>query len=64
MLKKKGPFPGPLLHIKFLYLYTKIPLSLFKVKKEVIKGDKIIVYDFHLPVLLGYKITYKNQKTK
>ena len=46
---------GPLLHIIFSYLYTKSPLSLFKVKKEVIKGAKIIVHDIHKSFLLGYK---------
>jgi hypothetical protein len=49
---------GPLLHINYFYLYTKIPLSLFKVKKEVIKGDKIFVHNIHFSVLMGYKSTH------
>jgi len=46
---------GPLLFIIYNYLYTKIPLSLFKIKKEVIKGYKIIVYNIHLVAFLAYK---------
>jgi len=33
---------------------TIIPLSSFKVKKEVIRGE-ILVYNIHLKVLLAYK---------
>jgi len=51
----KGPFVGPLLSYKLNYLYTKIPLSVFKIKIEVIKGDKIFVHNIHLVVLLAYK---------
>jgi hypothetical protein len=38
---------GPLHHI-ISYLYTKIPLSLFKIKKEIKKGVKVVVYNIHL----------------
>jgi hypothetical protein len=37
-------------------MYTKIPLSLFKIKKEVKIRGYIIVYNIHFFVLLAYKI--------
>ena len=37
------------------YLYTKIPLSVFKIKIEIEKRDKIFVNDIHLFSLLAYK---------
>lgn len=37
------------------YLYTKIPLSLFKIKIEVEIRDKIFVHNIHLVALLVYK---------
>jgi len=46
---------GPLFSYKFNYLYTKIPLSVFKIKIEVIKGNKIFVYNIHLVALLAYE---------
>jgi len=46
---------GPLFSYKFNYLYTKIPLSVFKIKIEVIKGNKISVYNSHLFALLAYE---------
>jgi hypothetical protein len=46
---------GPLFSYKFNYLCTKIPLSVFKIKIEVIKGNKIFVYDSHLFALLAYE---------
>jgi hypothetical protein len=51
----KGPFVGPLLSYKFNYLYTKIPVSVFKIKKEIKIGDKIFCYRVHFVVLLDYK---------
>ena len=61
----KGPFVGPLLSYKLNYLYTKIPLSVFKIKIEVIKGDKIFVYNIHLVALLAYKSNlFFNKTTK
>ena len=52
------------------YLYTKIPLSVFKIKIEKEKRDKIFVNDIHLFSLLAYKsngifkktITFVKQK--
>jgi len=55
---------GPLLSYKFNYLYTKIPLSVFKIKIEVIKGDKIFVYNIHLVVLLACKSNALIKKDK
>ena len=49
---------GPLLHIKYFYLYTKIPLSFFKFKEEVIKGVKIFVQNIHLSLLSACEIKY------
>jgi len=43
-----------LLQIFIIYLYTKIPLSLFKIKVEVEIGEDG-VYNIHYFVLLGYK---------
>jgi hypothetical protein len=55
-----------LLSYKFNYLYTKIPFSVFKVKKEVKKRDKIFVYYIHLVALLAYKsnLFFKNASKK
>ena len=55
---------GPLLSYKFNYLYTKIPLSVFKIKIEVIKGEKIFVYNIHLVALLAYKSNRIFKKTR
>src|SRR5659263_483946 len=55
MLTKKGLFPGPLLSSNFYYLYTKIPLTVFKIKPEVIREVKILVYTIHFDDLLAYK---------
>ncbi len=38
---------GPLLSYIISYLYTKIPLSLFKIKKEVEIRVGIFVYNIH-----------------
>jgi hypothetical protein len=46
---------GPLLHINFNYLYTKIPLSVYKIKIEIIKREEIFVYNIHFIALLVYK---------
>jgi hypothetical protein len=62
--KRKGPFAGPLLHINFILSVYKNPLSLFKVKKEVVKRDKIIVHNIHLSVLSACKIIYFFQENK
>ena len=45
------------------YLYTKIPLSVFKIKIEIEKGDKIFVNNIHLFVLLAYKSNLIFKKT-
>jgi len=37
------------------YLYTKIPLFLFAIKKEEKRGEVIIVYNIHFFLLLAYK---------
>lgn len=37
------------------YLHTKIPLSFFKIKKEIEKGDKICVHNIHSIAVLVYK---------
>jgi len=42
---------------------TIIPLSFFKVKKEVIRGE-ILVYNIHLKVLLVYKSNVNIMTTK
>jgi hypothetical protein len=44
---------GPLLSYKLIYLHTKIPLSVFKIKIEVVKGYKIFVYDVHFDSVIG-----------
>jgi len=44
-----------LLSYNLYYLYTIIPLSILKIKKEVVKRDKIFVYNIHLVALLAYK---------
>jgi hypothetical protein len=59
----KGPFEGPLLSYKLNYLYTKIPLSVFKIKIEIVKRDKIFVHNIHLVVLLAYKSNLIFKKT-
>jgi hypothetical protein len=41
----------------------KNPLSLFKIKIEIIKGDKIVVYNIHLVALLAYKSNRIFKKT-
>jgi len=46
------------------YLYTKIPLSLFVIKKEPEIREEIIVYNIHCFVLLAYKSNLKIKKTK
>ena len=53
-----------MLSYKLNYLYTKIPLSVFKIKIEVIKGDKIFMYNIHLVALLAYKSNALFKKTK
>jgi len=55
LLKKKGPVQGPLLSYNLKLSVYKNPLSVFKIKIEVIKGDKITVYNIHLVALLVYK---------
>jgi hypothetical protein len=52
-----------LFHIILLSVY-KNPLSVFKIKIEVEKGDKIFVHDIHLAALLDYKsnVNIKNAK--
>ena len=57
-IKKEGPLSGTLASYKFYLSVYKNPLSLFKVKKEVIKGDKIIVHNIHLSVFLACKNIY------
>jgi len=44
-----------LLSFNFYYLYTKIPLSVFKIKPEAVREVKIFVYAIHFVVLLAYK---------
>jgi len=44
-----------LLYKNYLYLYTKIPLSLFKIKKEVKIGVEVFVHNIHFFALLAYK---------
>jgi hypothetical protein len=41
----------------------KNPLSVFKIKIEEIKGDKIFVYNIHLVALLDYKSNLFFKKT-
>jgi hypothetical protein len=53
--KKRAPFRGPLLSSNFYYLYTKIPLSVFKIKPETIKEVKILVEAIHFVCLSAYK---------
>jgi len=54
-IKKRRAPCGTLASYKFNYLYTKIPLSVFKIKIEIIKGEKIFVYNIHIIALLVYK---------
>jgi len=64
LFKKKVPFPGDLVLYKFNYLYTTIPLSLFKIKIEVkIRGD-VIMYNIHFLVIVDYKSNGIINKTK
>jgi hypothetical protein len=37
-------------------MYTKIPLYLFVIKKEIKVSGDITVYNIHFSVLLAYKI--------
>lgn len=55
VLKKEGSlFGDPCLYMIY-YLYTKIPLFLFAVKKEEEKGEEIVVYNIHCFALFAYK---------
>jgi len=37
------------------YLYTKIPLFLFAIKKEEETGEDIVVYNIHFFCVMAYK---------
>jgi hypothetical protein len=52
--KTRAPPRDPCFHIIKLSVY-KNPLSVFKIKIEVKKRDKIFVYNIHLVALLAYK---------
>jgi hypothetical protein len=45
-------------------MYTKIPLSLFKIKKEVKISEEVVVYDIHCFDLLAYKSNAINNINK
>jgi hypothetical protein len=45
-------------------MYTKIPLSLFIIKKEVEIREEIVVYNIHFFGLLAYKSNANIKKYK
>jgi hypothetical protein len=55
LLNKQGPLSGTLAFIFTFYIYTKIPLSLIKIKKEVKIGEEIFVNNIHFIALMANK---------